>query len=386
MHLAFNACFFTLLLFCAYIALAQWRVTGDAAVPWYIGYLAATFLHYGRQFWIDAATLPGAPPMPDPPLEWDTPLSYAAFACYFLFVRRMLQLGTAAPPLHRALGHLARFLGLMSGGHLLVQALFGHVVADTVHQVFQVLLLPALVVLVAKVLRHAGLFYQKLVLAGTAALVLGYVCVIAQRRWTDEFFLLPEMVCCFPLKQGAFCLYHLKVGVALDVLCFSWALSLRQRALLQAALLPASDVAPLPPGSVPAVEPPEPAADEPEPPLHRQPQPNGDFLKRLYPLVEERYPDEGFGIREMALSMGISPGQLNRKIKNATGLTTEQFLLCYRLERARERLLADPETTVSQVVPAVGLKDLSHFSRAYKKRYGESPREVLGRGGRQNAF
>ncbi|MFN0016284.1 MAG: helix-turn-helix domain-containing protein [Saprospiraceae bacterium] len=352
MFLLFNTFFFTLLLFCAFVALAQWRLSKDAAVPWYIGYLAATFLHYGRQFWKDAASMPGVPGIPDPPLEWDTPLSYAAFACYFLFFRQMLEIGAAAPHLNRALMYLARFLGLMSGGHMVVQAAFGRTAADAAHQVFQVLLLPILVWLVARALRYASQFYQKLVLAGTAALVLGFVCVVAKRRWTDEFFLVPEMVCCFRTTLGAFCLYHLKVGVALDVLCFSWALALRQKALLRVALLP-----------------PEAQVLETRPPVP------DELLEKLDAYLAVHCENEGLKIGDIAKELSISAGQLNRRLQRSTGRTTEQYLLHYRLERAYD-LLRSTELPVREVAAAVGLLDLQYFSRAFKKRYGCSPREV----------
>jgi len=393
MFILFNTVFFTLLLFCAYMALAQWRLSKDDAVPWYVGYLAATFLHYGRQFWVDVSGMPGVPGVPDPPLEWDTPLSYAAFACYFLFVARMLELGAAAPRLNRVLVYLARFLGLMSGGHLVVQMAFGRTAADAAHQLFQVLLLPVLVWLVVRALHHAGLFYQKLVLAGTAALVLGFLFVVAKRRWTDEFFLVPEMICCFPTGWGAFCLYHLKVGVVLDVLCFSWALALRQRALFQVVLpapaLPAraerSPPVVLPGvGTAAGIAPPEsPAPDVPPSEAQAlEPQPSDDVAEKLAAYLAQHYQNAELTIGQIARGLGIGTTQLNRRLKRVTGLTTEQFFLCYRLERARERLLADREKSVGVIVAEVGLKDLAHFSRAFRKRYGCSPSEMRGK----NAF
>lgn len=108
----FNIFFFTLLFFCAYVAFSQWRITKDRSIPWYIGYLAGTFLHYGRQFLLDISA---AHIMPDPPLEWDTPLSYAAFACYFLFVREVMEVHRSAPVLSRVIVGMA-FLLILSAG------------------------------------------------------------------------------------------------------------------------------------------------------------------------------------------------------------------------------------------------------------------------------
>ncbi|MEQ1747444.1 MAG: helix-turn-helix domain-containing protein, partial [Saprospiraceae bacterium] len=373
-----------------FVALAQWRVSKDSAVPWYLGYLVATFLHYGRQFWMDAAGLPGVPPVPDPPLEWGTPLSYAAFAGYFLFVRQML-----ATRLSVLLGALARFLGAMSAGHLLVQAVLGHAAADAAHQVAQVALLPVLVWLGVDTLRQARLFYQKLVLAGTAALVLGFLCVVALRRSPDDYVLLPDMLCCFPTRWGDLCLYHLKVGVLLDVLCFSWALALRQRVLLQAALLPpqAGNTRPQsaaetaveregePPDQPARDEPPpetEPAAEPalPEAPaLEIRPRAPDALLERLNVYLAIHCENEELKIGQIAKDLSISTTQLNRRLRHATGRTTEQYLLHYRLERAYG-LLQTTNYPVSEVAVVVGLPNMPYFSKAFRRRYGCSPREV----------
>jgi len=172
MFLLFNAIFFALLLFCAFMAFAQGRLTKDKAVLWYIGYLLATFMHYGRQFWMDVADKQGFPSMPDPPLEWDTPLSYAAFACYFMFIRQMMSIWATAPRLSNVPIALARLLGGLIGFNLLLQACFGYVTSEAVHQVVQLLLFPVMAWLAVHLVRNARLFYQKLILVGTVALVL----------------------------------------------------------------------------------------------------------------------------------------------------------------------------------------------------------------------
>lgn len=374
MLITFNTFFFTLLLFCAFVALGQWRLSRDAAIPWYIGYLAATFLHYGRQFWIDVSGRPGVPALPDPPLEWDTPLSYAAFACYFLFVREMMAIWHTAPRLSKVLVALGRFLGLMSAGHLAVQAAFGHASAETVHQVFQVVLFPVLLWLTWNTLRNARLFYQKLILAGTAALVLGFLCVVLQRRLSGDYMPLPDMLCCFPTRWGHLCLYHLKVGVALDVFCFSWAIALRQKKLLLEAI-PVPMSAGVQPSAISLTE----LSGDPEDHATAETTKDDTLLGELDALLAQHFHCAEFRIGDMAAGVNTSPGNLNRRIKKATGLTTEQYLLRYRLERAKEMLLAGG-MSVTEVMEAAGFSDSAHFSRAFKKCYGINPSALLNRG------
>jgi AraC-like DNA-binding protein len=44
-----------------------------------------------------------------------------------------------------------------------------------------------------------------------------------------------------------------------------------------------------------------------------------------------------------------------------------------RLERARE-MLSEPQASVKEVAHAVGYASLSHFAKAFRRRYGASPR------------
>jgi AraC-like DNA-binding protein len=60
------------------------------------------------------------------------------------------------------------------------------------------------------------------------------------------------------------------------------------------------------------------------------------------------------------------------------GLTFSQFLLDQRLARAH-RMLLDPRfagRTVSAIAYASGFGDLSHFNRAFRRRYGETASDV----------
>ena len=59
------------------------------------------------------------------------------------------------------------------------------------------------------------------------------------------------------------------------------------------------------------------------------------------------------------------------------GRTFSRFLLNGRL--ARDRMLSNPlvaERTISTIAKSSGFGDLSHFNRAFRRRYGETPSDV----------
>jgi len=360
--LPFNTIFFTLLLFCAFVAFGQWRQTKDVAILWYIGYLLGTVAHYGRHFWITGVQELNFVPPPDPPLQWNTPLSYAAFACYFLFIDWLMNINSSAPRLSRALKGISRVFAYMIGIHLLLQIFIGNEFADKVHQVFQVILLPTMVWVVVHLLRNAHLFYQKLVLIGTIALVIGFLCVLATRLIDGRHDLVDGVICCFPMPWGKdICLYHLRVGVVLDVLCFSWALTLRQRELLLAA------------APVKIVEVKEPAAPAEVIFIEkREMKIKGPLSQQICDFLEQHFQQDSLKVGDIAKALHTTADQVAHKLKEETGLTTEQYILQYRLERAAGMLLHS-DKTVSEIYRDVGLKDLAHFSRAFKKKYGRSP-------------
>jgi AraC-like DNA-binding protein len=362
-HLSFDIIFFTLLLFCAFVALGQWRQSKDAAIPWYIGYLLGTVGHYGRQFWIlGVGNLDFVSP-PDPPLQWSTPLSYAAFACYFLFIDRMMNVRTGTPRLSRVLTGIAYFFVFMIGLNLLLQMIWGSGLADKVHRVFQVVLLPTMVWVALHLLRTARLFYQKLILLGTVALVIGFLCVLATRMLSGRYDLINGVICCFPTPWGKdMCLYHLRFGVVLDVLCFSWALTLRQRELLltTAPVKIVEVKGPAAPAEVIFIEKHEIAT-------------NGAMLsQQVRDFLQQRFQDDALKVGDIAKALHTTADKVARKLKEETGLTTEQYILQYRLERAAE-LLLHTDKTISEIYRDIGLKDSAHFSRVFKDKYKLPP-------------
>lgn len=355
----FNTVFFTLLLFCAFIAFAQWRLTNDKIVVWYIGYLLCTFAHYGRQFWLSGALELGFVFPPDPPLRWDTPLSYAAFACYFLFIEGMMDCRDQAPRFSRILLMIARLFTWMIGVNLMLQLLLSDSAAQKVHTVFQALVFPVFLGVMVILPRYSRFFYQKLILIGTFALVVGYICAIATRQFEVWHEFVRDVIRCFPTPWGDVCLYHLRVGIIIDVVCFSWALTIRQKALLVEAISAAKPVRAIAPVGIPPNS--EPVEDA--------------FLQKVIEFLNHNYTNDQIKVEAVAKAVSLSADQTNRKLKSKTGLTTEQYMLQYRLARALE-LLRTTDKTISEITYAVGLKDPAHFSRAFKRQYGLNPNEI----------
>lgn len=79
--------------------------------------------------------------------------------------------------------------------------------------------------------------------------------------------------------------------------------------------------------------------------------------------------------------VGKSPRQLARLFREHVGASPQRHYLTIRLDCA-QRILADSQLSVTQAAVATGFDYLAHFSRAYKARFGESPRTTAQRGTR----
>ena len=84
----------------------------------------------------------------------------------------------------------------------------------------------------------------------------------------------------------------------------------------------------------------------------------------------------------LAKANGMSHRQLNRRFKEATGLTPQQFMVRSRIEKACE-MLRESELPISDVAYGLGFCDQSAFTAQFRKRMTLTPkkyREQYGRG------
>lgn len=91
-------------------------------------------------------------------------------------------------------------------------------------------------------------------------------------------------------------------------------------------------------------------------------------------FMNENYMYE-FTMEEMAHYTGRSLATFKRDFKKVSDLTPEKWLIRKRLEVAYAKMKEGGKKVV-EIYAEVGFKNPSHFSTAFKKRYGISPTEV----------
>jgi AraC-like DNA-binding protein len=95
-------------------------------------------------------------------------------------------------------------------------------------------------------------------------------------------------------------------------------------------------------------------------------------VARVARFIRDHY-GEPLSIAELAEQAGMSTASLHRHFRAATSMTPLQYQKAIRLQEARALIIADGGE-IAEVGYLVGYESPSQFSREYRRRFGDSPR------------
>jgi signal transduction histidine kinase/DNA-binding response OmpR family regulator/ligand-binding sensor domain-containing protein len=102
------------------------------------------------------------------------------------------------------------------------------------------------------------------------------------------------------------------------------------------------------------------------------------LLDKIHKVIEENMDNCDFNIDTIAASIGLSRSAFFKKLKSLTGLAPVDLVKEIRLNKSIE-LLKNTDMSISEVAYAVGFKDSGYYSKCFRKKYNQTPREyVLG--------
>ncbi|HVV89649.1 MAG TPA: AraC family transcriptional regulator [Solirubrobacterales bacterium] len=101
--------------------------------------------------------------------------------------------------------------------------------------------------------------------------------------------------------------------------------------------------------------------------------PPARHLLRAKDLADARYA-EPLGVAEMAAAAGLSRAHFSREFRRAFGESPYSYLLTRRLERAAA-LLRDTDRPVAEICLDVGLAGVGSFTTSFKRNFGKTPTE-----------
>ena len=108
---------------------------------------------------------------------------------------------------------------------------------------------------------------------------------------------------------------------------------------------------------------------------HRTDRGRDATLRRVKRFIESRLGDPRLDPAMAAQALGLSSRYLNALFE-AEGLSLMRYVWARRLENCRRDLCADACAPIGEIAYRWGFSDLSHFSRAFRRRFGQSAREA----------
>jgi AraC-like DNA-binding protein len=89
--------------------------------------------------------------------------------------------------------------------------------------------------------------------------------------------------------------------------------------------------------------------------------------------IRENYSDD-LSLARLSREFSMTPTYLSRFFKKSTGISLNEYINIVRVTEA-EKLLKNPDVTVTQVAFACGFNDSNYFSSVFKKAKGITPKK-----------
>ncbi|HEY0500348.1 MAG TPA: AraC family transcriptional regulator [Kutzneria sp.] len=100
---------------------------------------------------------------------------------------------------------------------------------------------------------------------------------------------------------------------------------------------------------------------------------NETMLAEVFDVIQRRFA-EPLSLRDVAESVGVTPGHLTTVVRRRTGRTVVDWITEHRMIRAR-RLLAETDLPIGEIARRVGLPDAGYFTRVFRANNGVTPRD-----------
>ncbi len=101
-----------------------------------------------------------------------------------------------------------------------------------------------------------------------------------------------------------------------------------------------------------------------------------EFMNLLMTQLDELAFQPAFSLDDLSKQLGLSRSGLYRKMTTLTGLSANNFLKEFRLQKAL-KLIRSKQGNVTEVAYESGFGSNSYFTRTFHKRFGSNPNQLL---------
>lgn len=101
-----------------------------------------------------------------------------------------------------------------------------------------------------------------------------------------------------------------------------------------------------------------------------------ELIERIQAVMTEQVGDENFSIDALAEELNMSRSNFYRKIKALSGMSPNDYVKTFRLNKAAELLRSGAR--ISEVAEQVGFSSSSYFAKCFKVQFGVLPKDYNG--------
>lgn len=101
-----------------------------------------------------------------------------------------------------------------------------------------------------------------------------------------------------------------------------------------------------------------------------------EFINKLHTEIENHIAELDFSIDNIAETMFMSRSSFYRKIKSITGMSPNDYLKVFRLNKAAE-LLLENNLSISEICDQVAFSSSSYFAKCFKAQFGVLPKDYV---------
>lgn len=98
-------------------------------------------------------------------------------------------------------------------------------------------------------------------------------------------------------------------------------------------------------------------------------------LRPLLVKMEKEFGNSDIGLGWMADILNVSPQHINTLFRKVFGISAYQYLLQFRIQKAKEFLLSNLTLSIKYIALSTGFKDSSHFVSYFRKITGLTPEQ-----------
>jgi AraC-like DNA-binding protein len=103
---------------------------------------------------------------------------------------------------------------------------------------------------------------------------------------------------------------------------------------------------------------------------------NAGFIKRLNTFILDNVSDESFSIDNLSREFAMSRTNFQKKIKNITGLTPNDYIKLIKLNKSAE-LLSTGKYRINEVCFLAGFNSPAYFTKCFFEHFGKLPKDFV---------